>query len=317
MDNIAQKPETETGLALATCLEDSFFETRRLRHDGWDGKKMAAFCGTLAETGIVTFACRAADMSAQSAYALRHRNPIFARAWEAALAMARDRLADELLARSLKGSHEALLRDGAIVAERQHYDNKLAFAVLRRLDRRAELGASFKTPPKWEQREPAPAIKGQWDALMEALADDRQDVADRLLTEPLAEVDSKIDDPRFSFDDSRRAHDSRGQSEHDDADDDASERVWRQWGSEEWRTDFPPPPGFDGDETGSWEEEGYSRSLTDQELAGLAAAGLADPPPEEVTIEEDECARDAFFASLTRPLTGEVEAAPAVGGGGP
>ena len=181
--------------SLATCLEDSFFETRRLRRDGWDGKKMAAFCGTLAETGIVTFACRAADMSAQSAYALRHRNPIFARAWEAALAMARHRLADELLARSLKGSHEALLRGGAIVAERQHYDNKLAISVLRRLDRRAELGATFRTPPASERREPAPAIKGHWHELMLALAQDRIDEADRLLTGPPVKVDSEVDNP--------------------------------------------------------------------------------------------------------------------------
>ena len=66
--------------ALATCLEDSFFETRRLRKDGWDGASMATFIGTLAETGVVTFACRACGMSAQSAYALRHRDPLFAKA---------------------------------------------------------------------------------------------------------------------------------------------------------------------------------------------------------------------------------------------
>ena len=66
--------------ALATDLADSFFETRRLRHDGWDGPAMASFCGALAETGIVTAACRACGKSAQSAYALRQREPLFARA---------------------------------------------------------------------------------------------------------------------------------------------------------------------------------------------------------------------------------------------
>src|SRR5688500_9294213 len=119
--------EPEPHLALATCLEDSFTDTKRLLEGGWDGPKMSAVIATLAVTGIVTFACRACDMSAKSAYALRPRDPVFAGAWEAALDMARVRLADELLARSLKGSHEALLRGGAIVAERQHYDNKLAF----------------------------------------------------------------------------------------------------------------------------------------------------------------------------------------------
>jgi len=139
-DPLGQSPtlvETHSP-ALATCLEDSFFETRRLRKDGWDGTRMASFVGMLAETGIVTLACRACGMSAQSAYALRQRHLLFAKAWEAAISLAREKLADELLARSLKGSAEQLLRDGAIVGERHHFDNKLAFAVLRRLDRRAD-----------------------------------------------------------------------------------------------------------------------------------------------------------------------------------
>ena len=65
----------EESIALATNLEDSFFETRRLRPDGWGGPEKAVFCRTLAETGVVTDACRACGMSAQSAYALRHRDP--------------------------------------------------------------------------------------------------------------------------------------------------------------------------------------------------------------------------------------------------
>ncbi len=32
----------------APWLESSFGETRRLRHDGWDGPKAAAFCARLA-----------------------------------------------------------------------------------------------------------------------------------------------------------------------------------------------------------------------------------------------------------------------------
>jgi len=35
----------------APWLEFSFTETRRLRHDGWDGARMASFCAALAETG--------------------------------------------------------------------------------------------------------------------------------------------------------------------------------------------------------------------------------------------------------------------------
>ena len=141
MDNESLSPDEQITLptppalvepdspALATDLEDSFFETRRFREGGWDGPGKALFIGTLAETGVVTFACRVCNMSAKSAYALRHRDPVFSKAWGAALDMARHRLADELLARSLRGSAEQLLRDGCIVGERHHYDNKLAFAI--------------------------------------------------------------------------------------------------------------------------------------------------------------------------------------------
>ncbi len=77
-------------------------------------------------------------------------------------------------------------------------------------------------------------------------------------------------------------------------------RVWQAWQTDEWRTDFPPPAGFDGDEKGDWEDEGYSRSLTDDELSALIAAGMIEGEVgEEISIEDDTAARDEFFASLT------------------
>jgi len=287
MDEIECEPESN--LALATSLGDSFFETRRFRQDGWDGPTKALFCRTLAETGIVRDACRACNMSAKSAYALRHRERLFARAWEAALSMARERLADELLARSLKGSAEQIVRDGCIWGERHHFDNKLAFSILRRLDRRAELGSTFKTPPAWEMPDMPPALTGDWQLVLDAMSGDRTDEAELLLTpKPKG---NEGNDPPFSLD-SEEDNDGDGEAE-------APERVWRDWQGD-WRTDFPAPAGFDGDEWGSWDdEEGYSRTLTEEERAALAAAGLI---PLEETIEitqaEDEAARDAFFASL-------------------
>ena len=175
--------------ALATDLEDSFFETRRLRHDGWNGPAMATFCRTLAETGIVTEACRACGKAAKSAYALRQREPLFARAWESALSLARERLADDLLARSLKGSAEQIIRDGCIWGERHSYDNKLAFAILRRLDRRAELGATFRTPPADRIPDPVPAVSGDWQMLLDALSEGRKEDAALLLTPIPPEID--------------------------------------------------------------------------------------------------------------------------------
>ena len=286
MDDSAYEPENNH--ALATCLEDSFTDTKRLREGGWDGPRIAAFIATLAETGIVTYACRACGMSAKSAYALRHRDPIFAGAWEAALAMARVRLADELLARSLKGSHEALLRDGAIVAERQHYDNKLAFSILRRLDRRAELGSTFGTPAAWERPRPVPAASGQWQDLLDALTEDRRDDAGALLAPEDEQGNTGGNDPLFEDEDSDSL----------DGECDIVERVWRLYRTDHWLTDFPPPPGFAGTETGCWGEAGYSRTLSGEEMAALADAGLAGQAEGGATIEQDAIDRDQFFSAL-------------------
>jgi hypothetical protein len=293
--------EPETNAALATCLEDSFFETRRLRHDGWDGPTMAAFCRTLAETGVVTDACRACGKSAQGAYALRQREPVFALAWEAAISLAREKLSDELLARSLKGSVEQIMNsDGAIVGERHSYDNRLAFSVLRRLDRRTELGATFKTPQPWAVPDAPAALSGDWQLVLDALSEERKADAELLLT-PVSKAQSgeidEVDDPRFCDDDDS---DPLGGGEPE-----PPVRVWHDRQYDEWRTDFPAPRGFDGDEYGEWDDpQGYSRTLTDDEMAALVAAGIARPDElvTEITIEDDEAERDRFFESLSSSL---------------
>jgi len=280
-DRSPPTPPADPVSGTACWLDTSFSETKRLRHDGWDGASMARFCETLAETGVVTDTCRACGMSAQSAYALRHRDSVFAQAWEAALSMARGRLADELLARSLKGSAEQLLRDGAIVGERHHFDNNLAFAILRRLDRRAELGATFRTPSNSEIPVPPPAVSGDWQLMLDALSEDRTSDAARLLAPLPPEVD-EVDNPP---------------GDYPPGDNFCHERIWRE-DNGEWRTDFPPPAGFDGFEEGEWEGEDYHRGLTGEELAAVLEAGLAESEDGALSIEEDEAERDAFFAEL-------------------
>jgi hypothetical protein len=51
---------------------------------------------------VVAEACGRAGMAISSAYAARRRSPVFAAAWDAALSIARERLADTLLARSIE-----------------------------------------------------------------------------------------------------------------------------------------------------------------------------------------------------------------------
>ena len=59
---------------------------RRTRAAEWNAAKAVTFIVTLAATRSVTLAALEAGMSRRSAYALKHRDPAFDAAWEAALA---------------------------------------------------------------------------------------------------------------------------------------------------------------------------------------------------------------------------------------
>lgn len=144
--------------------------TYATRHDGWTGDKMATFCEALAETAVVAEACDAARMGISGAYALRRRSPFFAAAWDASLTIARERLADTLLARSIEGNVEQIWRGGEIVGERHAIDNRLGLAILRRLDRLAETG--FSTSSRGLRSADAPAPQAQpipWDMMVDTL----------------------------------------------------------------------------------------------------------------------------------------------------
>jgi hypothetical protein len=113
---------------------------RALRHDGWTPEKERIFFRTLAATGVVADACRACGMSRDAAYTRRNSaaGRPFALAWDAALVLARPAMADDLISRARQGVIDRVYRNGELVAERHRYDNRLAMAVLTRLDRLAE-----------------------------------------------------------------------------------------------------------------------------------------------------------------------------------
>ncbi len=114
--------------------------TRAPRHDGWTPDKERVFIETLANTGVVADACRAARMSRDAAYAYRRRasGRAFAIAWDAALLLARGRVSDDVMSRAVHGVIDRVYRNGELVAERHRYDNRLTLAVLARLDKQAE-----------------------------------------------------------------------------------------------------------------------------------------------------------------------------------
>jgi hypothetical protein len=131
-------------------------------HDGWTPAKERLFLTTLAETGVVTDACRAAGMSRESAYARRNSaaGHAFALGWDAAILLSRHATADDVSSRSRHGVIDRIYRNGELVAERHRYDNRLTMAHLTRLDRLAA---------ESERRPEVHAVAAEYDRFLDLL----------------------------------------------------------------------------------------------------------------------------------------------------
>jgi hypothetical protein len=327
---------------------------RAERQDGWTGAKRKLFLDVLADTGVVTDACRATGMSRRSAYALRNsaRGRAFRLGWDAALLHSAASVADDVADR--------VYRNGELVAERHRYDNRLTMSVLTRLDRqiaemRADQAAAARlVADEWEQytalvaagegadaflaaRAPAaspaasaptvPVPCGCGDAASEAALLGRLATFARfgvgLPSEiPVADLNA-ADMADWTADQIARAEASgflarlapeawphcvrEGEGDGTDgmcelrylhakyaprpavsvvpaaasgepmpaADDFEACETWQD-DEGNWRTNFPPPPGFDGEEEGDPLDPAYERELTAEEQARLPASALSE-----------------------------------------
>jgi hypothetical protein len=114
---------------------------RRMRVDGFTGAKQAAFLEAIAAGFTTGEAAAKAEISVTTIYNFRNRRAgrAFNIAWEAADRRARRPLADRLRDRSIEGQTDTVRdKDGALIGTRHRHDNRLAMAVLTRLDRKAE-----------------------------------------------------------------------------------------------------------------------------------------------------------------------------------
>jgi hypothetical protein len=236
----------------------------------------ARFCEALAETGLVTAACRAVGKHRDTIYEHLRTDPLFAAACDASRHHARHRLADRLMEDSIAGSVDHFYRDGVLVGERRYTDNRLAYAMLRRLDKLAEdKGAAARAPRStFDPRLALRALQtGSEEDLCAALATMNSDTSDN---------------PLFDDDDIGDLSDSLF----------GTRRVWQD-DDGVWWTDFPPPDGFPGEERGQWGDEDYARECSGDECDLLDAA--RDAELAELKAAE-EAERNSFFAGLSAEL---------------
>lgn len=108
------------------------------------------------------------------------------------------------------------------------------------------------------------------------------------------------------------AHGEDSQPSQDFAPADAGESkpVWWDGDDEKWRTSFPPPAVFYGEEDGAFGDPDYSRDLTAEEEDLVEKPYRAEVAARR---ESEGAARDRWFALLAAP-DGEPIGAPAATG---
>ena len=122
-----------------------------VRRDGWTEARQARFLEHLAQRGSVRAACAAVGMSREAAYQLRRRDPLVARAWAAALELAREVGVQELACRAIDGIEEDVWFRGEVVGTRRRYDSRLLLAHLGRLDAAAAAGAAREDAERFDE----------------------------------------------------------------------------------------------------------------------------------------------------------------------
>jgi hypothetical protein len=282
-----------------------------MRIDGWLPSRQRLFLESLAETGVVTQACDDCAMSTRAAYALRLRDEGigFRLGWEAAILIARGRLVDELMARAIKGWEEVTTRSGDAEDKRtrNRYDNRLAMSLLGRLDKRAEVPLTEGTDAAL-----ARIVAQDFEAYLDLISSGAGGAAVSLfiaVRTPQAEAQNPPLNGGIGQCELCGADHSKSAETGADEDDIekrliAAMRAWchdidKPDDPESWRTGFPAPPEFDGEEWGEWGDGfGYERTLTEAELAAQLARKYipgTDEAAEFEFLRAAEAARDAYF----------------------
>jgi len=272
----------------------------------WTPGLQQRFLEHLATSGSVRIAASHVSMSPSAAYQLRRRpeGVAFSLGWAAALLIARDRLADELLDRAIYGIEESTERlseaeTHRAFTKRRRHDPRLGLAMLARLDRavdtRAQAGEAML----------AQIIVGDWSGFL-SLFDIGADHPDAqghgaAIACWLAGRDNRANplaglwkDTPIGREVAQFSVDSETVIEPAPTPEDVAAKmtIWRHEEIAEWRTNFPPPEDYVGIEEGQFGDADYERTLDAAEEEAWDALNQADVAP---LRQAGEIARRAFF----------------------
>jgi hypothetical protein len=268
----------------------------------WTLARQRAFLEHFAISGCVSDAAHHVGVSPRAAYALRHRRDgvLFALGWQAALLLARHRLADALLERALAGQQDVSVRildrdTDTIEVRRQRTDNRLGLTLLARLDRMA--GAGDAPTGSAREMEIVRLIAQDFEAFLDHLAPSdgvldgpanpaacQQTVQDQFTdaivgvvamlttaleaTHPLQQLLRKAPIHCELAQNFAKNPDAIDPAETEARDHARSLGVWYDGATGRLQTNFPPPDDFTGTAIGTFVlSEGYARDLTAWEAA--------------------------------------------------
>jgi hypothetical protein len=277
----------------------------------WTPALQQRFLDRLATSGSVRIAASHVSMSPSAAYQLRRRpeGAAFSLGWAAAVLIARDRLADELLDRALYGIEESTERLSEVethrsFTKRRRQDPRLGLAMLARLDRavdtRAHAGEAML----------AQIIAGDWSgflSLFEIAADDQNAQGHgAALACWLAGRDNRANplvalwkDTPIACEVAQFSADSEAavEAEPTAADVAADMTIWRHEDIAEWRTNFPPPDDY----VGSRKASSVTSPMNARSMPTKKRRGTRCTAPMSHRCGERAKSRAAPFSGCRRP----------------
>jgi hypothetical protein len=274
----------------------------------WTPANQRAFLEALAETGSIELACKEVSMSRRSVYNLcgRRDGAAFKIGCDAALLQARAVVWGTLMDRAINGQMVETVRDPEThTTRRMHYNGHMGLALLTRLEAKATLtddAGPYATAVRMVDSDFAAFLD-----LIEAGGTGAQAglfVAARITPEEM--VFPGISDALENM--QNQCELARISADCEDADDDTDPvqsevdemTVWYDDERQGWRTNFPPPPGFDGyDIEGMFGDIHYERELSPAEEDALAAKRASEVAP---IAEAAAIARDSWFGFVPEPV---------------